>query len=128
MAGISPTMRTLKLIRDQGGICDIVERFNPHVGPYGIRQDCFGFIDILCIMPGEGIVAIQSCGQDVSGHVKKILEDRNEITYEWLKYANFYIYGWRKVKLKRGGKAIRWRPRIIKWSLSENGDLQYREL
>ena len=112
MAGLSPTQRTLKSMREQGRLCGIVERFNAYVGKFGIRQDLFGFIDIIALDPQHGIVAIQSCGQDYSGHVKKLTEERNEAVFEWLKHAPCELWAWRKVKLKRGGKAVRWSPRV----------------
>ena len=114
---MTPTQRTLKAQREQGRICGNVEKFNPHVGPHGIRQDLFGFIDLICIDPEQGIVAIQSCGSNYSGHVKKLLEERNEAVFEWLKHAPVELWAWRKVKLHRGGKAMRWKPRIADLSL-----------
>ena len=123
---MSPTQRTLKAMKEQGRICGIVERFNAHVGPHGIRQDLFGFIDIIAIDPEQGIVAIQSCGQDFSGHVRKITNERNENAFEWLKYAPCELWSWRKVKLKRGGKAMRWSPRIADLRVI-NGDLVVEE-
>ena len=112
MAGISPTQRTLKAMREQGRLCGIVERFNSYAGKFGIRQDLFGFIDIICIDPVDGIIAVQSCGQAFSPHIDKLLGERNEAVYEWLKHAPLELWGWRKLKVKRGGKAMRWVPRI----------------
>ncbi len=126
MAGLSPTQRTLAAMREAGRICGIVERFNAHAGPFGIRQDLFGFIDIIAIDPVQGIVAIQSCGQDISGHVKKLTEERNEAVWRWLKHAPLELWGWRKVKLKRGGKAMRWRPRVIDFGI-EGDELTWTE-
>jgi len=117
MAGLSPTQRTLRAMREHGRLCGIVERFNAHVGKFGIRQDLFGFIDIIALDPEDGIIAIQSCGQDFSGHVKKLTEERNEAVFEWLKHAPCELWGWRKVKLKRGGKAMRWSPRVADLSI-----------
>ena len=119
MAGISPTQRTLKSMREQGRLCGIVERFIQY-GKFGNRSDLFGFIDIIAIDPTQGIVAIQSCGQDFSGHVKKLTEERNEAVYEWLKHAPCELWGWRKVKLSRGGKAMRWKPRIADIIIKDN--------
>lgn len=127
MAGLSPTQRTLKAIREQGRLCGIVEKFNQYAGKFGIRQDLFGFIDIIAIDPEDGIVAIQSCGQDFRGHIRKLTEERNDIVFEWLKHAPCELWGWRKVKLKKGGKAMRWRPRIADLSISEGGELQVIE-
>ena len=112
MAGISPTQRTLKAMKDMNRIAGIVEKFIPP----GIRQDLFGFIDIICIDPEQGIVAVQSCGQDFSGHVHKLTEERAEIAYKWLQHAPCELWGWRKVKnrLKSGGygKGYHYEPRI----------------
>ena len=112
MAGLSPTQRTLKEFRKMGRIAGSVEKFNPHVGEHGIRQDLFGFIDLIVICPEKGIIAVQSCGQDFAGHARKLREERNEAVFEWLAHAPLELWGWRKVKLNRGGKAMRWRPRI----------------
>lgn len=72
----SPTQRTLKYWRDQGYTCAIVERWNPHAR---IRQDLYGFIDVLAIK-GEDIVGIQACsgaGGDSAARVRKITEHAN---------------------------------------------------
>jgi len=99
-----------------------VERFVP-AGPGrpGTRIDLFGFIDLVAIDPVQGIVAIQSCGQSFSEHVRKMTEERAEIIEKWLKWAPLELWGWRKLKLKRGGKAMRWRPRIADAVLHDSG-------
>ena len=125
--GLSPTQRTLKAMREQGRLCGIVERFLAHAGPFGQRQDLFGFIDIIAIDPVDGIVAIQSCGQDFSGHVHKLMEERNEAVYEWVRHAKCELWGWRKVKLNRGGKAMRWKPRVADILIREDGELEVVE-
>ena len=127
MAGITPTQRTLAAMREQGRLCAIVEKFNAFAGPHGVRQDAFGFIDIIAIDPVQGIVAIQSCGQDYSGHIKKMLEERNENVYAWLKHAKLELWAWRKIKLARGGKAMRWSPRVADGSLLEDGTIIFTE-
>jgi len=127
MAGLSATQRTLKAMREQGRLCGIVERFQRFGGDFGIRQDLFGFIDIICIDPVDGIIAIQSCGHSFSQHVNKLTEQRNQAVFEWLKHAPLELWGWRKVKLKRGGKAMRWRPRIADFKISDNDQLLIEE-
>uniref|UniRef100_A0A6M3KZ45 Uncharacterized protein n=1 Tax=viral metagenome TaxID=1070528 RepID=A0A6M3KZ45_9ZZZZ len=119
MAGLSPTQRTLKAMREQGRLCGIVERFNHYAGPYGTRQDLFGFIDIICIDPVDGIIGVQSCGQAFSEHAKKMTEERNEEMFEWLKHAKVELWGWRKVLLRRGSTAVRWKPRVMDFWLEE---------
>lgn len=126
MAGLSPTQRTLKAMREQGRICGIVERFLMHAGPFGKRSDLFGFIDIVAIDPVDGIIGIQSCGQDFSGHIRKMNEERNEAMFEWLKHAKVELWGWRKVALKRGSAIRRWCPRIADFCL-EGETIKWRE-
>ena len=105
----SPTQRTLKMLKQQGRICGTVERFLQYAGPFGKRVDLFGFIDIISLSD-DGIVGVQSCGQSFSEHRKKMLE--NEILPKWLKHAKVELIGWRKVKAKKGGKAMVWKPRV----------------
>jgi len=74
------------------------------------RIDLFGIIDIIAIRPGE-IIGVQSCGQAFSAHMKKMNE--SEFTQKWLESgAGLQLWGWRKVKKKRGGKLMVYRPRV----------------
>ena len=126
MGSISPTQRTRKANRNLDRICGIVEKFQQYGGKFGIRQDLFGFIDIIAIDEFEGIVAIQSTGQDWSGHIKKIME-LEEIVLKWLHHAPLELWSWRKVKKVRGGKAMIWKPRIADFFIDGNGKLFYKE-
>jgi hypothetical protein len=98
-----------------------VERFNAHVGPHGIRQDLFGIIDIIALDPERGVVGIQSCGQDFAAHERKILIERAQETCDWLSTpgTKLELWGWRKVKLKRGGVAMRWSPRVREFTMED---------
>lgn len=113
-SSMSPTQRTLRELRSMGRVCGIVERFNAHVGPHGIRQDLFGFIDVIALDPDRGIVGVQCCAR--SGHAAhrtKILEERTDEAAEWLRCGGkIEIWSWAKQKLKRGGKAMRWKPKV----------------
>lgn len=122
--GTSPTQRTLQALRSQGRKCGMVERFNPHVGPHGIRQDLFGIIDIIALDPERGVVGIQSTGSAFAEHERKLLEERRQDTHDWLSTpgASLELWGWRKVKVKRGGKAMRWEPRIRTFTLADLGE------
>ncbi len=127
MAGLSPTQRTLKKQREMGRLAAITEKYNPHVGPHGIRQDLFGFIDIIALDPLEGVIAIQSCGSDFAAHARKLMEERNQNVFDWLLHAPVELWGWRKVKLNRGGKAMRWTPRIADVVRINEEEIQVRE-
>lgn len=113
----SPVSRTKRELRKQEISCDVVERFNQYAGPYGIRQDFCGIFDIIAFSPEQGIIGIQCGGQSGhSGHLKKILA--NEESVKWLKSGGkIELWSWGKYKVKRGGKAIRWKPRIEKITL-----------
>lgn len=120
---ISPTQRTLEALRNLDRTCGIVERFNRFAGPHGKRQDLFGFIDIIALDREQGIIGVQSTGQDFAGHVRKILEERSEEAVEWLKCGGrIELWGWRKLKVKRGGKAMKWAPRIREFTLEDFDD------
>jgi len=117
MSGLSNTQRTLRALKQQGYISGIVERFNPYAGEFGKRIDLFGFIDIISIKP-IGICAVQSCGSDFRKHDKKILE--NEYAPEWIKAGgSIELWGWRKVKKKRGGKQMMWEPRVKIYTMDD---------
>ncbi len=129
MAGLSPTQRTLRALRDRGLIAAIVEKFNTHVGPHGIRQDLFGIIDVIALDPQTGVIGIQSCGQAFIEHIRKIMEERNQEATDWLRTpgTSFELWGWRKVKLKRGGVAMRWKPRVGIFSVVDDS-LYFQEI
>lgn len=119
MSKASPTARTLEFIREQGWVADKVEQFNPYAGKFGQRKDMFGFGDIIA-MGENSIIAIQSCGYTFSEHHKKLTEDEivSPNVHLWLSNGGrLILIGWRKVKLKRGGKAMRWSPRIREYSI-----------
>jgi hypothetical protein len=69
-SSLTPTQRTLAYLREEGYLCAIVEKWNPHVK---IRQDLFGFIDILAIKKDETL-AVQCTSTGVAARVKKIQE------------------------------------------------------
>lgn len=121
---VSPTQRTLRALKEQGRKCGIVERFNAYVGPHGIRQDLFGIIDIIALDPERGVVGIQSTGSAFAEHERKILEENWQDTYDWLSTPGtaLELWGWRKVKVKKGGKAMRWAPRVRTFTLADLGE------
>ena len=96
----------------------MVERFNPHVGSHGIRQDLFGIIDVLVLDP-SGFIGVQCCGTDFKQHVDKLTVEKAQECREWLMTptGRLQIWGWRKVKKARGGKAVVWAPRIMEITL-----------
>jgi len=112
--GLSPVQRTMRYLREQGNICAVVEKWNAYVGEHGIRQDLFGIVDILVLDPERGFVGIQACGQSFAAHRTKLREENSQACIDWLSTpgGHLEIWGWRRIKVKRGGKAVRWSPRI----------------
>lgn len=106
-----PTQRTLERLRESGVTCDVVERFLAHAGPFGVRKDLFGCIDIIALISGRGIVGVQATSaSNHASHVKKCLEEPRLV--EWLKAGGgFEIWSWKKTNPK-GTKLTRWMPRI----------------
>ena len=121
--GLSPTQRTLRELRAIGRLVDVCERWmiNPRHPAGGFRKDMFGFLDLIALDPERGIIGIQSCGQSYKAHLDMIMDsDKTENVIEWLKCGGkLELWGWRKLKLKRGGKAMRWRPRIKEITLED---------
>jgi len=119
--GLSATQRTLKALRQMGRRCDIVERFNPYVGQHGIRQDLFNIIDLIALDPERGIVGVQcTTGNCYSDHWKKLTVDHAQESYDWVECGGILeLWAWRKIKVKRGGKAMIWKPRIVEITIGE---------
>lgn len=112
---MTSTQRTIRELRNNGRRCAIVEKWNPHVGEHGIRQDLFGIIDVLALDPQQGVVGVQCCaGSGFSAHLRKLLVEHVQETEDWLRTpgTRLELWGWRKVKRARGGKAMVWRPRV----------------
>lgn len=105
---MTPTARSLKELRDDGWMAAVVERWNKFAK---VRQDLFGFIDILAVK-GDKTLAVQATsGTNVSARIKKICE--NQGASFWLESPNRFIevHGWRKVGPR--GKRKLWECRVI---------------
>ena len=87
----SPTQRSLKLMRERGYLCQVVEHFNMFAH---IRQDLFGFIDILCLKENE-TVAIQCTSTGVSERVQKIADSPHVGAVRKAGWK-IIVQGWRK--------------------------------
>ncbi len=101
----SPTQHSLKALRDDGWRPVIVEHYSHHTRR---TYDLYGFADILAVKDGERPRLIQTTdGSHMAARRTKILEA------EWAPFTlkggfRIFLHGWRKLKVKRGGKAMRW--------------------
>jgi hypothetical protein len=103
----TPTKRTLDALRKAGWTVAVVERWNSHAK---IRQDLFGFIDVLAIKDGVTL-AVQACAG--SGHSKR----RDKILAEpraalWLRGTGRQLDIWSWSQRGERGKRKVWTPRI----------------
>lgn len=99
----SPTQRTLKLMRERGYHCAVVERWNPHAK---LRVDLFGFIDIMCLGDGE-VVGVQATSySNASARITKIQEHDNVAAVRKAG-IKILVHGWKK------NKAGKWEVREV---------------
>ena len=93
---MSPTQRTLKLMRDQGFHAQVVERTIPYKF---IKVDLYNWIDIVATHPKRmGIFGIQvTSGSNLSTRIHKA--NGNPALISWLlSGGNLLAHGWRKLK------------------------------
>ena len=104
---LTPTQLTLRHLREveKWPLVEVVERFNPHAR---IRQDLFGFVDVLAVGP-RGVLAVQTTSAaNVSSRIRKIAEHDN-VSH-----------------VREAGIAIRvhgWRKRVGRWELHRDEDV-----
>ena len=99
----SPTQRSLELLREQGYTVAIVEHWNQFAG---VRQDLFGFLDIVAIKESErGVLGVQTTSvNNLSARLGKSLVLKN--LKIWLSAGNRYIiHGW-GLKGKKGERKL----------------------
>lgn len=89
----SPTQRSKKLMEQEGYTVAIVERWNSFAE---IRQDLFGFLDLLCVADGKGVVGVQTTSaSNMSARRNKILEHTNFLAVEGAG-IKIELHGWQK--------------------------------
>ncbi len=101
----SPTQRSLKELRRLGWTAAVVEHWNMHAK---IRQDLFGFIDVLAMTPVDwhvgvrGFIAIQSTTTgNQAKRIEKIKAEPRART--WLAAGGrIFVHGW--LKSKKNGR------------------------
>lgn len=86
--------RTMEVLRKEGYKVAVVEKWNAFAK---VRQDLFGFIDLVAIREGTpGVLGVQCTTQHNLGeHIKKAAA--SPLLKIWLKGGNkFLLYGWYK--------------------------------
>ena len=100
----SPTKRSLALLREQGYLAEVVEKWNAHAR---VRQDLFGIVDILAVRDGETLAVQTTSASNVSKRVQKIAESEAAAV---LRKAGWrlHVHGWSKNKTQR-----KWVCRVV---------------
>ena len=91
----SPTQRSLRLLRKEGYVVQVVERWNAFARK---RRDLFGFLDLIGIHDEHGIVGVQTTtAKNMAARISKI---RGEPMAEaWLRAGGkIEVHGWRRSK------------------------------
>lgn len=89
----SPTQRSLKFLRDNGYLAEVVERWIPGAN---IRKDLWGWCDILALSPDRNILAVQTTTKkNMSARIQKISDSE---TVSAVREAGIAInvHGWEK--------------------------------
>ena len=106
---MTPTQRSLKHLRGEGYTVGIVEHWNPFAH---IRQDLFGFVDLVALDPKfmQVIFVQTTSGSNVSARVQKIEVNPHYATAK-AAGVRVEVHGWSK----RGerGKRKTWQLRIV---------------
>lgn len=110
---VSPTQRSLKWLDDRGWLTAIVEKWNAFAK---VKQDLFGFIDLLAVKTPDGILGVQTTsGSNVAARIEKILASRNLVP--WLGAGGrVEVHGWRKIGPRGGRKVWKLRRVVIKFN------------
>jgi len=93
-SSVSPTQRSLALLRERGYLCQIVEHWNPWAR---IRQDLFSIGDILCLRDEETLLVQTTSRANINARVKKISECEHLpaiLRAGW----KIEVHGWGKLK------------------------------
>ena len=100
---MTPTSRTLKLLRDEGKIAEVSEKWNSFTSQ---RKDLFGFIDIVALDKETWGIQCTSTG-NMKARVNKICNECKITADAWLKAGNkIEVIGWSKKGAK--GKRKLW--------------------
>lgn len=119
---MTPTQRSLKALRADSWLCAIVERFNPHVK---IRQDLFGFADILAIRGDECRLIQTTSGANVAARIAKIKDLPAAATWLSSPSRTIHVHGWRKVGAR--GKRKVWECRVVEIQCTEMSESEMEE-
>ena len=89
----SPTQRSKALLLKRGYLVAITERWNPFAH---IRQDMYGFIDLLAISGNETLAIQTTSIGNISARIKKIRETQAAALWLESPTRKIIVHGWGK--------------------------------
>lgn len=105
---MSPVQRSLKLLRSDGWLVAITERWNPYAK---VRQDLFGFADLLAIKRSMTLAVQTTTGANLSARVEKIKATQAAALWLESPHRAIIVHGWTKKGLR--GKRKIWECREV---------------
>jgi hypothetical protein len=89
----SPTARTLAVLRREGYLAAVAEKWNPHSRT---RADLFGFADVLAVRAGAPVLAVQATS--ASNHAARVgkAQALPALRVWLLAGCEFQVWSWRK--------------------------------
>lgn len=105
---MSPTARSLKLLRDRGYLAEVVEKTIPKTF---IKKDLWGCVDIIGIAVTGHIICVQATGDSGGNVAARVRKCRESEVFSMVKAGGhrFEVHGW---KGKPNGKRKKWECRI----------------
>lgn len=97
---MTPTQRSLAKLRADGWLVAVVERWNPYAL---VRQDLFGFADLLAVRGTQTLAVQTTSGANVAARMEKILANRMAMVWLESPHRSIVIHGW----AKRGARGKR---------------------
>ena len=97
LAKISPTQLSLAMLREDGWFCWITEHYNYYAK---IRQDLWGFVDIIALKPGQILGVQTTTATNMSARINKIADHEN---VGKVRDANImiHVHGWHQDDKKK---------------------------
>lgn len=84
----------MELLRERGYRVAVVEKWNPHAR---IRQDLFGFIDLIALKDDETLAVQATSDDNVSKRIDKI-NDSDALADVRKAGWSIHVHGWKKRK------------------------------
>jgi hypothetical protein len=117
----SPTSRSLQRLKELGYDAQVVERFNAHVPPHGIRIDLFGLADVEAIADDHTLYVQATPASNLAAHVQKCLDEPRLRRLIACPARVFEIWSWSQKARRRPWVLRRYRATL------EHGELAFAE-